>query len=54
MHMMGCIGFTGLGIVLVGCLDGTPVIEGEKPTEDGPKIMITSPKDGERSATLLS
>ncbi len=48
MHRMGRIGFMGLGIVLVGCLDGAPVIAAEKPTEDGPKIMITSPKAGDK------
>jgi len=47
-HLMGRMGFMGLGIVLVGCLDGASVFAAEKPTEDGPKIMITSPKDGDK------
>ena len=53
MHVMGRIGFIGLGIVLAGCLSGAPVFaerinQRRKPLiEDGSKIMITSPKDGE-------
>ena len=52
MHVMGRIGFIGLGITLAGCLSGAPVFaedkSAEKPLiEDGSKIMITSPKDGE-------
>jgi len=52
MHVMGRIGFIGLGIALAGCLSGAPVFaedkSAEKPLiEDGSKIMITSPKDGE-------
>ncbi len=47
MHMMGRIGFMGLGIALVSCLGGAPVFAAEKPTADGQKIMITSPKDGD-------
>lgn len=45
MHVMGRIGFMGLGIALVGCLGGAPVFAADKPIEDGSKIMITSPKD---------
>ena len=41
----------GLGIALVGCLVGAPAFAGDKPAkapvEDGSKVMITSPKDGE-------
>lgn len=48
MYMMRRIGFMGLGIVLVGCLSGAPVLAAEKSTENGPKIMITSPKDGDK------
>lgn len=48
MQMMGRIGFMGLGIVLVGCLGGAPVFAADKPIENGPKIMITSPKDGDK------
>ena len=50
MHMMGRIGSMGLGIALVGCFGGAPVFAVEKPTEDGQKIMITSPKDGDKVA----
>jgi len=38
----------GLGIVLAGCLGGRPVLAAEKAIENGPKIMITSPKNGEK------
>ena len=51
MHVMGRIVFTGLGVALVGCLSGAPVFAGDNPDkapiEDGSKVMITSPKDGE-------
>jgi hypothetical protein len=52
MHMVGRIGFMGLGIALAGCLTGAPVFAGDKPTkapiEDGSKVMIMSPKDGDK------
>ena len=48
MHVMGRIGFMGLGIVLAGCLSGVPVFAADQPIEDGSKIMITSPKDGDK------
>ena len=48
MQVMGRIGFMGLGIALVGCLSGAPVFATDKPIEDGSKIMITSPKDGDK------
>ena len=48
MHVMGRIRFMGLGIALVGCLTGAPVFAADKPIEDGSKIMITSPKDGDK------
>ena len=48
MHMIGRIGFMGLGIALVGCLGGAPVFAADKPIEDGSKIMITSPKAGDK------
>ena len=52
MHVMGRIGFMGLGIALAGALARAPVFAEDKsadkpPIEDGSKIMITSPKDGE-------
>ena len=34
MHMMGRIGFMGLGIAVVGWLGGAPVFAAEKSTED--------------------
>jgi hypothetical protein len=52
MQMMGRIVFMGLGIALAGCLSMTPVLAGDKPAkapvEDGSKVMITSPKDGDK------
>lgn len=50
MHVMGRIGFMGLGFALVGALSGAPVFAVDKPMEDGSKIMIMSPKDGEKVA----
>ena len=51
MQMMGRIGLMGLGIALAGCLSGAPVFAEDKPAkapiEDGSKVMITSPKDGD-------
>jgi hypothetical protein len=51
MQMMGRIGFMGLGIVLAGCLAGVAAFAGDKPVkppvEDGSKVVITSPKDGD-------
>ena len=48
MHVMGRIGFMGLSIALVGTLIGAPVFAADAPIEDGSKIMITSPKDGDK------
>ena len=48
MHVMGRIGFMGLGIALVSCLSGAPVYAADQPIEDGSKIVITSPKDGDK------
>ncbi|HEY6288139.1 MAG TPA: hypothetical protein VIW48_01720 [Nitrospiraceae bacterium] len=50
MHVMGRIGFMGLGFALVGTLSGAPVFAVDKPMEDGSKIMITSPKDRDKVA----
>ena len=51
MQMMGRIGLMGLGIVLAGGLAGAPAFAEDKPVkppvEDGSKVVITSPKDGE-------
>ena len=46
MHLMGRLGIMGFGIVLAGYLSGVPVFAGEQP--HGAKILITSPKDGDR------
>jgi hypothetical protein len=51
MHVMKRLGFMGLGIALVGCLSGAPVFAGDKHDKhiaDGSKVMITSPKDGDK------
>lgn len=52
MQVIGRIGFMGLGVVLAGCLSGAPVFAGDKPAaapvEDGSKLTITSPKDGDK------
>ena len=52
MRMMGPVGLMGLGTVLVGCLSGAPVFAEDKsgapPIKNGPKVVITSPKDGEK------
>jgi hypothetical protein len=50
MHVMGRIGFMGLGIALVGALSGAPAFAVDKPMEDGSKIMIMSPKDADKVA----
>lgn len=48
MHVMSRIVFMGLGIALTGCLSGAPVFAADKPIEDGSKIVITSPKAGDK------
>jgi hypothetical protein len=52
MRMSGHIGFMGLGIALAGCLSVALVFAGDKPAKapvaDGSKVMITSPKDGDK------
>jgi hypothetical protein len=48
MHLLGRIGFMGLGIALVGCLSGAPVSAADQPIDDGSKIVIMSPKDGDK------
>ena len=51
MQMMGRIVVMGLVIALAGALAGTLLFAEDKPAkppvEDGSKLMITSPKDGE-------
>ena len=48
MRVMTRIGCVGLGIALVCALSGAPVFAADKPVEDGSKIVITSPKDGDK------
>lgn len=48
MHRMARIGLMTLGIAFVGALSGGPVFAVDKPVADGSKIMITSPKDGDK------
>src|SRR5262245_54992419 len=52
MQVMGRIGIMALGIALVSCLSGTPVLAEDKlgasPIKNGPMVMITSPKDGDK------
>lgn len=48
MRMMRRIGIMGLGIALVGGLSGAPAFAADKSMEDGSKIVITSPKDGDK------
>ena len=48
MHVMKSVGFVGLGIALVSLLGGSPVFAADKPIDDGSKIVITSPKDGDK------
>ncbi len=51
MRMMGRMWFMGLGIVLAGSLNGVSVFAEDKPAaapvEDGSKVVITSPKEGD-------
>lgn len=51
INAMGRIWFVGLGTTLAGALSCASVFAAdklEKPIEDGSKIMITSPKHGEK------
>ena len=54
MQRMGRIGLMGLGVALAGCLAVAPTFAGDKPAkapvEDGSKVMISSPKDGDKVA----
>ena len=51
MQVMGRIGVMGLGTALAGALAGASVFAEDKPAakpvDDGSKVIITSPKDGE-------
>ncbi|MEK6632031.1 MAG: hypothetical protein AABY94_01840 [Nitrospirota bacterium] len=48
MQVFERIGFMGLSIALVSALSGAPVFAADAPIEDGSKIVITSPKDGDK------
>ncbi len=48
MHVIRRIAFMGLGIVFAGYLSGAPIVAADTPIDDGSKIMITSPKDGDK------
>jgi FKBP-type peptidyl-prolyl cis-trans isomerase (trigger factor) len=51
MDIMKHIGFMGFGIVLVGSLIGVPAFAGDKHDKhiaDGSKVMIISPKNGDK------
>ena len=52
MYGMGRVGFMGLGIALAGCLSVVPAFAGDKPAKppvaDGSKVMISSPKEGDK------
>jgi hypothetical protein len=51
MDIMKHIGFMGLGVLLVGSLIGAPAFAEDKHDKHmagGSKVMITSPKDGDK------
>jgi hypothetical protein len=48
MQVMKRLVFMGLGIALTGYLSGATVFAADKPIEDGSKIVITSPKAGDK------
>jgi hypothetical protein len=48
MHVTTRSGVLGLGIALVAAISGAPVFAADKPIDDGSKIVITSPKDGDK------
>jgi hypothetical protein len=48
MHVITRIGVTGLGIILASALGGQSLFAADKPVDDGSKIVITSPKDGDK------
>jgi len=48
MHRMARIGLMTLAIAYVGALSGGTVLAVDKPVVGGSKIMITSPKDGDK------
>ena len=48
MQVMKRLVFMGLGLALTGYLSGAPAFAADKPIEDGSKIVITSPKTGDK------
>ncbi len=48
MRVMRRIGFMALGIVFASYLGGAFVFAADTPIDDGSKITITSPKDGDK------
>ena len=42
------MGLMGLGMILASALGGQPTLAADKPIEDGSKVVIMSPKDGEK------
>ena len=51
MHTMERLGVMALGVVLVGSLIGAPAFAADKHDKhlaDGSKVMIVSPKDGDK------
>ena len=52
MQRMGRIGLMGIGVALAGCLSVAPAFAGDTPAKppvaDGSKVMISSPKDGDK------
>ncbi|BCA54575.1 hypothetical protein W02_17150 [Nitrospira sp. KM1] len=48
MRVTSRIGMMGIGIALIGAFGLTPVLADETPIEDGSKIVITSPRDGDK------
>ena len=47
MHVIR-MGLIGLGMILASGLGGQPTLATDKPIEDGSKVVIMSPKDGEK------
>ena len=48
MHVISRLGFMGLGMVLLAYFSSAPAFAAGKPIENGSKITITSPKDGDK------
>lgn len=48
MQLLGRLGIVGLSIGLVGALSSAPVFAADAPIEDGSKLVMISPKDGDK------